>query len=183
MIWNQAVLKFAGRYNLLSDTDWQKTQELISELRAYRESQPGRGLTPELFDRIVAWKLRRQRLRTEGRRKPITAAMLASITECAFTLSHDHRRTLAAVRTEVLASLPGVGTGLASAILTLVFPDTYAVVDFRVWRVIFDEKKLAFTVPDYLKYLGEIWQLSAETSWSPQKTDYLTWLYFERLPE
>ena len=75
--------------------------------------------------------------------------------------------------------MPGIGTGVASAILALSFPDMYGVVDFRVWEVIFQERKTAFTPADYLTYLSELWRCAEHLNLEPQFVDFLTWMYWE----
>lgn len=107
--------------------------------------------------------------------------MLASVTACALNLEHRDSECLAEVRLKLLSALPGVGLGLASAILTLAFPEDYAVIDFRVWRVLFQEEKRIFTPGDYKKYLKEMRRVAKLYEWPVQKLDYFAWSYYEEL--
>jgi hypothetical protein len=75
----------------------------------------------------------------------------------------------------VLQGIPGVGMGIASAILALTFPDQYGVIDHIVWRVIFGTKKETFWTADYRKYLGDLLAASQTLGWSPQKVDFFAW--------
>ena len=75
--------------------------------------------------------------------------------------------------------MPGVGTGVASAIMALSFPDTYGVVDFRVWKVVFGESKTTFTTDEYIKYLNELWGCAERLGLEPQVVDFLAWRYWE----
>ena len=69
-------------------------------------TDPGlfRAVSPELFNRILDWKPRRQRARTEQHRRNIDEPMLSKVARCAFELAHADRRLLAATRLKVLAS-------------------------------------------------------------------------------
>ena len=89
----------------------------------------------ELFGLIADWKLRKQRARTEARREGLTEQLLRDVTSCAFSVQHQDADVLASVQIGILASLPGVGMGLATAILALTFPEMHGVIDFRFWKV------------------------------------------------
>ena len=177
--WCQRIARISASYDTEADEDWAKTENLKSDLRCFLGMTPTHGLTEELFNRILDWKLRRQRGRTEQHRNKIEEKMLNEVTACAFRLTHTDPGCLAAVRLEVLSSLPGIGYGVASSIMTLVFPEQYGVIDFRVWRVIFDEKRTSFTVSQYVRYLNAVWNCSQKLGWHPQKVDYFTWVAYE----
>lgn len=181
MEWHQEVAKFAARHRPEDDWEWQKTEKIKSEMQRHLASTPERSISTEVFDHILDWKLRRQRGRTENRRGKITHEMLASVTACALSLEHQDSECLAEVRLKLLSALPGVGHGLASAILTLAFPEDYAVIDFRVWRVMFQEEKRVFTPGDYKKYLKEMRRVAKLYEWPVQKLDYFAWSYYEEL--
>jgi thermostable 8-oxoguanine DNA glycosylase len=53
----------------------------------------------------------------------------------------------------------------------------YCVVDFRGWRVMFDEERREFDIPAYLRYLAKIRDLSQKLGWSVQETDLAVWEY------
>src|SRR6266849_1067041 len=134
--WFERVRQVEASHDKDGDEEWAITQQLKNDLLVHRN--PVRGLTLPLFDRILDWKRRRQRGRTEHHRDNVEEQMLRDITCCAFLLTHKDRRYLAATRLKLLSSLPGVGYGVASSIMTLVFPEEYAIIDFRVWKVIFN---------------------------------------------
>lgn len=73
-----------------------------------------------------------------------------------------------------------VSVPVASAILALVFPEKYAVIDFRVWRQVFDEERTTFSVSDYKRYLHEIQRLAHELGWQVQEVDFAIWEYDRR---
>lgn len=66
---------------------------------------------------------------------------------------------------------------VASAVLALVFPEKYAVIDVRVWRQIFGEEKTTFTLADYQRYLPEVKRLASELGWTVQEVDLAIWDY------
>ena len=75
------------------------------------------------------------------------------------------------IRTGVLTALPGVGVPVASAILALVDPETYGVLDFRAWRQVFPKKRVDYSVSGYLRYMQKIWPLVDELQWTAQEVD------------
>ena len=62
----------------------------------------------------------------------------------------------------MLRLLPGVGTGVASAILALCYPKRYAPLDARVWQGLFDEERSTFELVHYRRYLAGLSELAAE---------------------
>ena len=79
-----------------------------------------------------------------------------------------------------LTELSGVGIGVASAILALVDPEHYCVIDFRGWRAAFGEMRRSFSTRDYNKYLSEVRRLAEVLGWTPQETDLAIWEYDRR---
>ena len=51
---------------------------------------------------------------------------------------------------------------MASAILALCYPKTYAPLDSRVWRALFDEQRSGFEPADYARFLARVNELAAE---------------------
>ena len=72
--------------------------------------------------------------------------------------------------------------GVATAILALTFPRVHAVVDFRVWKVVFGEDKTTFTANDYITYLKKIRLFAGRCRWSVQKADCMVWSYYDTRP-
>jgi len=73
--------------------------------------------------------------------------------------------------------LNGVSIPVASAVLAIVFPEKYAVIDFRGWRQVFGEEKRTFSIRDYKKYLCAIHRLANELGWKVQEVDLAIWEY------
>jgi hypothetical protein len=173
--WVKAVKEFRASFDT-TDSDWVGTLALKKKIRDYLISDPGKGLSLDLFNEIVSWKLNRQEGRTRHTRGPkVTEDLLRDITTCAFGLKHTDRDSLTRARLMVLQGIPGVGMGIASAILALTFPDEYGVIDDIVWKVIYGTKKESFWIADYRKYLGDLRAGSQELGWHSQEVDFFAW--------
>jgi hypothetical protein len=126
------------------------TAALVRELAGVR----ARGsFTRAEFSRMCRWKSpRAQRLwrtNSAARIHAVSRAMLATRSE---------RR-----RMELLTSLRGVGIPIASAILTLIDPRRYGVLDIRCWQLLFairsvatNRRGQAFTIPQWEQYLSAL---------------------------
>jgi hypothetical protein len=137
------------RHELLLDED-PGTVALMRQLRHVR--RVGEFSRAELF-RMGGWKSPRAgphyRKNSAARVRAVSRAVLASRSE---------RRRL-----ELLVGLDGVSVPVASAILTLIDPRRYGVLDIRVWQLLFALGSVGgkpsgrgFTVRDWLQYLTEL---------------------------
>lgn len=173
--WVKDVKEFRASFDT-TDTDWVGTLSLKKKIKDYLASNPGRGLSLDLFNEIVTWKLNRQEPRTRHTRGvKVTEDVLREVTSCAFGLKHTDRDSLTRARLMVLQGIAGVGMGIASAILALTFPDEYGVIDDIVWKVIYGTKKESFWIADYRKYLGDLLAATQELGWQPQEVDFFAW--------
>lgn len=117
------VTLVAGHGPSVEDRD---TQRLMADLRVAR----ARGyLTPGELSRVCYWKS--PRAIHHVRANP--AATVRRATAAALS-ARDER-----VRMRTLLALRGVSVPMGSALLTLVFPRRYAVIDIRVWQLLFAE--------------------------------------------
>lgn len=160
-----------------SSDDYSLTEELKSQFaRLRRERQPF-YLTEAEFDQILHWKLRSQYGRQQARRQANTGNIIRAITGLALTISHPDPDYELELRIGALCTLRGVGVPVASAILALVYPETYAVIDFRGWRQVFGERKSTFTISDYKRYLQQLQDIAAALKWPVQEVDLAIWEY------
>lgn len=132
------------------------------------------------FGAVLDWKLRKQRKRTEKHRNGVTADLIRLITSCFAQVKHADEKTEREIRLDVLCALPGVGLGVASAILTLAQPENYGIIDFRVWQVLYREDKKVFTIGDYRKYLDDVRRIAAELDCDAQEVDFLLWEEYDK---
>jgi arginine repressor len=179
-MWPNNVKVFRESFNFNQDKDWLETEQLKQSIREFRMKEPDSGLSLDLFNRIASWKLGRQEGRTARYRNKITDDFVRTITSFAFALAHSEHDCLTRGRLTVLQGLPGVGIGIASAILALTFPDIYGVIDDRVWKVIYDEDKESFGLSDYVRYLRDLQSASAQLNWTPQELDFFAWKMGEK---
>jgi hypothetical protein len=178
--WVQDVRTFRASFDY-KDSDWVVTNALKQKIEEHIKNNPGTGLTLDLFNEIVTWKLDRQEGRTRHTRGPkVTAGFVRLITSCAFALTHSDQDSLTRGRLMVLQGISGVGMGIASAILALTFPKQYGVIDDIVWKVIYGTEKETFWIADYRKYLGDLLAASSSLAWPPQEVDFFAWKMGEK---
>lgn len=67
--------------------------------------------------------------------------------------------------------LKGVGIAIASAILTIIDPNSYGVIDFHTWHALYGNEQPQFSTEDYLKYLKDIRQKAQEEGVTPREID------------
>lgn len=161
--------------------DYEETERLKARLGRLRTSRTPFCLTAEELEPVFRWKLGSQygRVRKQLARNMVAAYQI--VTRAAFEISDfdDPNRELE-LRVGLLCSLAGVGIGIASAILALVEPDRYCVIDFRGWRGVFGDRKSAFTVDDYKRYLAEVRRLARVLAWPVQEVDLAIWEHDRR---
>jgi len=163
--------------NELTLDDMPETRQLIQDLRVVRQ----RGhLTRSEFLTICRWKSPR------------------SIRHCMKNSAHRIRRQSATAiasrderaRFEALTALDGVGAPTASAILTLIDPRRYGVIDIRVWQLLFDFGSVrtrpggvGFTFDDWREYLTLLRLHASELNVSVRAVEYSMFLYHQRVQE
>lgn len=122
-------------------------------------------LTFEEFYRICMWKSSRQKQRYLKNKKRVKA-----VTRRAFTETNER------LKMEILCELSGVGIPTASAILTMVYPRRYAIIDIRcieALREIFgqDQIKETITMCGWLRYLELMREWAKENGVMPRELD------------
>lgn len=160
-----------------SSDDYDLTECLKARFAQLRSERHPLYLTSEEFEEILHWKLRGQYRRQEGKRKANTEDVIRTITSAALSITHPDEDYEVELRLGILCCIRGVGVPVASAILAPVFPEKYAVIDFRGWRQIFGEERTTFSISDYKRYLREIKRLAVELEWLVQEVDLAIWEY------
>jgi hypothetical protein len=163
---------------LLSRTDDEQiTKDLIHYFDNLKKVRSPLYLDAEDFEKILKWKLRSQFGRQKAIRAKNTPEIIKIVTQAAFSITHNDPELEGYFRIRTLKVLVGVETAVASAILTVCYPDQYGVIDFRIWRQLFGEKKSSFSSSDYKKYIGQLQELAAEYAFSVQQIDHAIWQY------
>lgn len=157
---------------------YEETEKLKDYFNKIKKTRIPFLLDLEDFEKILKWKLTGQYFRQKKiRDEKIKEEHIKKITSLALNISHEDKDYELELRINILRIIPGVGIGVASAILALCFPEKYAVIDYRGWRQIFSEEKRNFSLNEYKKYLREIKKLADELEWSPQEVDLAIWAY------
>lgn len=156
--------------------DWAEAERIKgTNRRLAREREPFWLSVADVND-IVTYKLRTQEGRTAKHRVGLSNPVVKIVTRAAFEVClRDDPKTELVVRVGILSSLPGIGIGIASAILALVEPQRYAIIDWRGWRQAFGVDKRSFTPRDYHTYMVEVRRLAEELGWEPQVVDWCLW--------
>lgn len=160
--------------------DFEDTERLKAELNRLKSERRPLYLTEDEFGRILQWKLRGQYGRQARYRNANTDEVIRGVTGLALNLTHPEKDYELELRMGILCSLRGVGVPVASAVLALVYPEQYAVIDFRVWRQFFPGRTPLFTIKEYRQYMTEIRRLAAELGWTVQEVDLAIWEYDRR---
>lgn len=157
--------------------DGDTTEKLKRNFRRLRKNRRPFFLEAAEFDEVLHWKLGSQYGRVSRHRNLLLDTTIPIVTRAAFEARAADRDETLKLRTGILTSLPIVGVRVASAILTLVMPEEYGVIDFRGWRQVFGDERGSFSIPDYLRYMRHVWRLADELSWLPQEVDHAIWEY------
>ncbi|MEZ5125325.1 MAG: hypothetical protein R2826_03635 [Thermoleophilia bacterium] len=183
MITAQILKKQRDRLRL-DDADWQAHQQLKAKFAAARKQRDPMYLTESEFFEVAHWKLINQYGRAKRYLESNSAERIEAITSRALSFRDPDPDIEMVGRVTMLRVLPGVGMGVASAILALCFPEQYAPIDFRVWRQLFDSDLSMFEVPEYRRYLKRLRELADELAsldpandWPIQLVDYFAWEY------
>lgn len=160
-----------------ANSDFAETMMLKEKFAELRVARRPFMLTKREFDEIIKWKLRGQYVRQRGLREANTEGLIRAVTAFALTLKHADWDYELELRLGILSTLRGVGVPVASAVLGLVFPETYAVIDGRGWRQVFGEEQATFSISDYKRYLLEVQRLAQELDWQVQEVDLALWEY------
>ena len=154
--------------------DFTETVALKERLARIRADRCPFYLTASEFDEILRWKLRGQYGRQRSRREANTEQVIQAVTGLALSITQENKEYELELRVGILCCLRGVGIPVASAILALVYPDRYAVIDFRGWRQVFGEERTTFSIGDYKRYMQKMHTWRASWDGLFRK---LTWLF------
>ncbi|MFN3174529.1 MAG: hypothetical protein ACE362_08395 [Phaeodactylibacter xiamenensis] len=157
------------------------TQGLLSMIESIKQERDPFFLTLAELDQIFRWKLRGQYGRQQSQRSLITNENARLITQTTFSFTNASESLEIKSKILILTVLPGVGVPVASAILAMVFPESYGVIDTRNWKVLYGEDKNYFTHNDYILYLTDLRALAHKWSFTVQQIDLALWKYYEIL--
>lgn len=159
--------------------DYEETKRLITKLDVLKKTRTPYYLNVNDLDEIFHWKLRRQYYRQIWNIKENTDDSIKTITKAAFSVSSKDEKKVIELMLRTLIKLHGVQTPVASAIMTLSYPDRYCVIDYRGWRQVYgeDKKYQNYSVKEYLDYWSKITNVAKKFGVTPQQVDMATWQY------
>lgn len=155
--------------------DFAATETLKAELAQLRRNRKTLYLSAADLEPILKWKLRRQYGRQEALRQENPTSVCRAVTQAAFAVRAEDIDYELEVRVGILTALPGIGIGVASAILALTDPDRYCVIDFRGWRAAYGEERRSFTTNQYKRYRNDVARLARKLKWQVQEVDLAMW--------
>jgi hypothetical protein len=109
--------------------DHVETEKLKAEFARLRASRKPFFLNADDLEKIFRWKLRGQYSRNSELRRANPANVYEIVTRACFEVCSDVPSYEANIRLKLLTAIAGVGVPVASAILALVDPDNYCVVE------------------------------------------------------
>jgi len=163
------------RPNKTIASDYEETQRLKQRFHKLKQTRKPFYLTYDDFDKILHWKLRKQYGRQSTIREDNTEEIVKKISLLALNISHKNKDYEIELKIKILTSIRGVEIRVASAILTLCYPERYAVIDSWNWQEIYGVKKKTFTINDYKKYMKTIRRFADQLDWLPQEVDIAIW--------
>lgn len=159
--------------------DYDETKRLISNFTEIKKARVPFYLKMDELDEILHWKLRGQYKRQYRNIKQNNDFLIKEVTQSAFAIENSDNQYEITLILKTLVQLHGVQIPVASAIMSLCYPDKYCVIDFRGWRQIFGtvKKYPNYTVKDYIKYWSIIKQMADNYGVTPQEVDMAIWQY------
>jgi thermostable 8-oxoguanine DNA glycosylase len=163
---------------LISRTDdYNETKRIINEFEVLKGLRIPFYLTLAEFEKILRWKLRSQYYRQQHIRENNTNDLVRNVTMTAFSIKNLDFNNETGQRLKLLIKIHGVQIPVASAIMTLCYPNKYAVIDFRGWRQVFGTIKeySNYSIKEYLRYLSIIKNYAEKFDLKPQEIDMAIW--------
>lgn len=167
-------------------------EEKLSNFTSISRVLKRRGyLFEKEFINICEWKTKRQKNRYERNSKE----EIKKVTKTIISIHPNTKRQI-----YELTHLKGVGVPVASAILTVIFPEYYCLLDYRAWRALLwvlklqESKSFCFkdytkfsrvmddfrnypSLDSYIRYLEKIKKLAKQNNMTPRKIEMALWIY------
>lgn len=155
--------------------DYVLTEKLKAKFHSIKKSREPMFLEYDEFEEILKWKLRGQHGRQKELRRKNTEVIIREVTRTALSIELEDEEYETELKIGLLCTLKGVAVPVASAVLALIYPNKYCVIDFRGWRQMFGERKDTFLISDYKRYLSEVRRIANEIGWQVQEVDLAIW--------
>lgn len=161
----------------VNSPDFNETQKFKKRLQASVFARKPAYLNSNELDQIIAWKLDSQYPRSRALRSMNLDNVVVPITRACLEVASSDSQYAIELKIRILSSLRGIATPLASAVLAILEPDKYAVIDTILWEFFTGQEKQAFSTTEYQIFLAKIEELSGLTGLSIQETEHALWIY------
>jgi len=154
-----------------------ETQALKKTLSLSVFSRNPPHINAQELDKIVAWKLDSQYPRSRDLRSLNLDDVVIPVTQACLGVSSPDSDYSVELKLRLLSTLRGIATPLASAVLALVEPEKFGVIDSVLWKFFTGKDKQAFSASDYKDFLTRMQELSKLTGLSIQEAEHALWIY------
>ncbi len=176
-----ALVRLVRTWEKKQALDAAATEELIRDLRRLRRTRQPFHLTRAELERILHWKFGphwggvHKRILTAN-----SPARIRALTRAAFRGVPDPKAVITP-----LCRLSGISVTVASAIATLCYPEQFAIIDYRAWRMLSEyglvppvrSLKRSSTIPQFVRYTAIMRALARAAHCTPQRADWALWAF------
>ncbi len=161
----------------MNSPDFAETQKFKERLQASVFARNPAYLNSSELDEIISWKLDSQYPRSRALRSMNLDNVVVPATRACLEVASSDPSYEIELKIRILSTLRGIATPLASAVLAILEPDKYAVIDTLLWEFFMGQEKQAFSTTEYQLFLAKIKELSGLTGLSMQETEHAVWIY------
>ena len=166
---------------LIRKNPTEETEKAKELFKRYKIIQKKGAFTKDLLFEIAYWKSQRKAYLCKINTKRVIIRTLNKISEI-----NDERDKIK----HLINNLWGVGVPVASAILTIIDPKNYGLIDYKVWQILYLYEQLDnkpkgrnLSVKDWLQYLELIHKLAQSLNVSARTIDRTLFEYHKKLKE
>lgn len=163
--------------------DLEELQKLKTKVSTNLKKRKQPFINASELDEIIRWKLDKQYHRSKKQREVNDDKVVIPITTATFSIDSVDEKYKLELQLKLLTSLRGVAIPLASAVLAICYPKSYAVIDSLLWQLLYKEEKSSFTVSDYQKFIEALRKFSQLTNMDVQTTEFGLWLFSMTIKE
>jgi hypothetical protein len=160
-----------------SNPEWQSIIDL--RLQVQRDFNNNESLSIPTYEKILTWKLHQQKTQIKKIREFSPDSLVKTITHCYCKADHPDNEMKTKIKMNILLSIPWIGIGISSSIMSFHEPHLYGIIDSRTWDVLFHKVKKTFSMNDYIKYLKYVRNLAHQVKCDIQELDYILWKLYE----
>jgi len=161
--------------NKLSREEDLNTKKLINELKKVRKQG---YFTKDEFLKMCSWKSPRPKRYYESN----SAELIEDISKNVISTKYEKRKI------DLLTKLKGVNIPTASAILTLIDPQNYGVIDIRVWQLLYlygsvkkNPRGQGFNFNDWFYYLSKLRYFAKKFHCLVRNIEYSLFQYHKKI--